>query len=81
MVDLLKVADQYGKKDGEPLKNEVEPLIIEVENTIITGRHINVHNVHKILKCLEGFDVPPQQLKNRCELCIQKNSEFFKKMQ
>jgi len=81
LVDLLKVTDQYGRKDGETLKNEAESLINEVENTIIGGKYITVHNVHKILECLEGFGAPPLQLKNCCESFIQSSSEILKRMQ
>ncbi|CAB5375027.1 unnamed protein product [Rhizophagus irregularis] len=66
LVDLLKVADNY---DVELLKNEVEDVII-------SGRHIKVHNVNKILNCLKECKAPALKLKECCEKFKEDNSEL-----
>jgi hypothetical protein len=66
LIDLLKVADNY---HAELLKNEVEDIII-------SGRYISVHNVNKILNCLKDCKVPALQLKECCERFKESNSEL-----
>lgn len=66
LIDLLKVADNY---DVELLKNEVEDVII-------SDRHISVHSVNKILYCLKECKAPALKLKECCEKFKEDNSEL-----
>ena len=66
LIDILRVTDIY---DVKSLKNEVKDIIIK-------GQYTSVHNLYKILKCSEEYNV--QQLRKYYENHIKLNSGFIR---
>lgn len=59
LIDLLKLTVSY----------EVKPLRNKVEDAIMEGEYVNIHDLYKITECLKDFDVE-QRLKGFFEAHI-----------
>ncbi|RIA90188.1 hypothetical protein C1645_823689 [Glomus cerebriforme] len=66
LIDLLKLSVIY----------EVDSPRIEIEDAIIECQCVSVHNLCKILECLERFDVQ-QRLRNFYKQLIELNESFI----